>query len=221
MLVDSTFFTGKLYLPNMTEPDVNNRLGDDLQTVIDTVEEKLLSAIFGREMWLDFKAKYENKETVPLSAEYQRILDGHTYEINGKKYFWLGLINDETKQSLIADLVYYEYKANTSSITTELGEASINLKAGDNASNTYKMVEAFNSFADKCFGGFRGIADGYTINGDPFWYIGGRGIDFYGINRNNETASLVQFLYDNVSDYPLLKFNFMDIDMQPKNTFGI
>jgi aconitate hydratase len=95
------------------------------------------------------------------------------------------------------------------------------LDLGDNASNTYKMVEAFNSFADKCFGGFRGIADGYTINGDPFWYLGGRGVDFYGINRNNETASLVQFLYDNVSDYPLLKFNFMDIDMQPKNTFGI
>ena len=79
MLVDSTFFTGKLYLPNMTEPDVNNRLGDDLQTVIDTVEEKLLSAIFGREMWLDFKAKFDNKESVPLSTEYQRILDGHTY----------------------------------------------------------------------------------------------------------------------------------------------
>ena len=221
MLVDSTFFTGKLYLPNMTEPDINNRLGDDLQTVIDSVEEKLLSAIFGREMWLAFKAKYENREIEPLSAEYQRILDGHTYEINGKKYFWLGLINDETKQSLIADLVYYEYKANTSSITTELGEVSINLKAGEHTSNTYKMVEAFNSFADKCFGGFRGIADGYTIEGNPFWRYGSRGVDFYGINRGNEITSLVQFLYDNSADYPLLKFNFMGLDMQPKNTFGI
>jgi hypothetical protein len=36
--------------------------------------------------WPEFKAKYDNKEPVPLSEEYQRILDGYTYEINGKKY---------------------------------------------------------------------------------------------------------------------------------------
>lgn len=221
MLVDSTFFIGKLFLPNISEPDVNNRLGEDLQTVIDTVEEKLLSAIFGREMWLDFKAKFDNKESVPLSEEYQRILDGYTYEIEGKKYFWKGLVNNDLKQSLIADLVYYEYKANTSSITTELGEASINLKAGEHVSNSYKMVQAFNSFIEKCFGCFRGKADGYTIEGNPYWYFGQKGIDFYGVNRENEIVSFVQFLYDNKEDYHLLKFNLNGFDMEPKNTFGI
>ena len=221
MIVDSTFFIGKLYLPNISEPDVNNRLGDDLQIAIDAVEEKLLSAIFGMEMYLDFKSKFENKETEPLSNEYQRILDGYIYEIEGKKYFWQGIVNYNTKQSLIADLVYYEYKANTSSITTELGEATINLKAGEHVSNTYKMVQAFNSFAEKCFGGFRGVADGYTIDGNPFWFFGSKGIDFYGINRSNEVVSLVQFLYDNKEDYPLLKSNLNGFDIEPKNTFGI
>lgn len=221
MLVDSTYFVGKRFIPNLNEPDVNNRSNSDLQTIIDDVEEQVLSSIFGREMWIDFKSKYQNKDTVPLEQNYENMVKGCVYEFDGKKYYWRGILEIDKNQSFLADLIYYEHKSQFSSLTTESGETKLNLKAGENVSNIPKMVEAFNSFAEKCFGSFRGLPDGLTLEGNPFWLLRNGGVDFYGINRDNENVSFIQFLHDNQSDYPLIKFNFGNIDFEYKNSFGI
>ena len=221
MLIDSTYFVGKRFIPNLNEPDVNNRLGCDLELLINHVEESVLSSIFGVAMWLDFKAKYQDKDNVPLSDEYKNIVEGCSYEFEGNAYYWDGLIQEDKKTSLLADLVYYEFKRENATLTTEIGESTINLKAGESASNLPKMVYAYNSFIDKCFGNFAGNADGYTLEGNPFWFFNNGSVDFYGMNRINEKVSLVQFLYDNKSDYLILKFNFDKMNIESKNIFGI
>lgn len=221
MLIDSTYFIGKRFIPNLNEPDVNNRLGNDLDLVINQVEEYVLSSMFGMEMWEDFKSKYQNKDNVPLSQEHLNILNGTSYEYDGKKYFWKGLIEPGTKNSLLVDLIYYEYKSQNVSLTTEIGESELNLKSGKRISDIPKLVEAYNSFLEKCFGNFSGQADGYTLEGNPYWFFNNGSVDFYGMNRESEVVSFYQFLYDNKSDYPLLKFNLNNMNVEQKNIFGI
>lgn len=230
-MIDNTYFQGKRFIPNTTEPEVNNRTGEDLQGFIDSVEKDVLSYCFGLEMWEDFKEKWENKSTEePLPDNYQKLIYGTTYDFteNGetKKYRWDGILEESLLQSFLADLTYYEFKIYQNTQASEFGEVSTESKVGNKASITPKVVEAYNSFIAKCFGGFRGFASGYTLEGNPYWIVSNRlnngvGLDYYGINRKNRNVSMMQFLYDNKADYPLLDLDYQRYGGEMKNQFGI
>lgn len=224
MLVDNTYFQGKRFIPNINEPEVNNRTGDDLQSFIDSVEKNVLSYCFGLEMWKDFKEKYNDQSTFP--DNYKNLVEGTSYEFEEKTYYWSGILEVELKRSFLADLVYYNFKIHQNSQASEFGEVSADTKVGNKASITPKVIEAYNSFITKCFGGFRGFADGLTLEGNPFWVVSNRlgngyGLDYYGINRKNKDVSMMQFLFDNKADYPLLDLDYRRYGGERKNQFGI
>ena len=74
MLIDDTSFTGLILIPNVTEPDPNNRTTTDLAQLIDTCEYEVLSFAFGAVMFNDFKNNYE---TNPV---YIKIVEGESYQ---------------------------------------------------------------------------------------------------------------------------------------------
>lgn len=224
MLVDNTYFQGKRFIPNIIEPEVNNRTGDDLQSFIDSVEKNVLSYCFGLEMWKDFKEKYNDQSTFP--DNYKNLVEGTSYEFEEKTYYWSGILEVELKRSFLADLVYYNFKIHQNSQASEFGEVSADTKVGNKASITPKVIEAYNSFITKCFGGFRGFADGLTLEGNPVWVVSNRlgngiGLDYYGINRQSKDVSMMQFLFDNKADYPLLDLDYRRYGGERKNQFGI
>lgn len=224
MIIDSTYFGENNFIANINEPDPNSRTTDTLSMLIEVTERNLLSNTFGVAMYEDLIQYYANDNNTP-PTEYSNLVDGCTYQRNGKDMFWGGLRNEKTKESLIADLVYYEYHSNNISQTTGVGEVSIDVKIGVKASVLPKTTKAWNKFLSK-YNGVIGVSmSGLTYEYNPFWVVSRRlgngfGIDYYGHTDSGE-VSLIQFLEDNKNDYPLMKLDCRRFGGEFKNELGI
>ena len=218
-LIDSTYFKDSNILANVNEPGQNIKINDELNLHIMKGERNVLSYAFGWEMWEDFKQYIINGMDVNTPQNYKDIIEGKTYEVEGKKCFWHGLIQPETKESLLADYVYCTYRNENNTQTTGTGEAAIESKVGNKASITPKITKAWNMFIEKLHGSFRSNPSGFTFEGRPYWIVNG-GVDYHGIYRKNGPVSLVQFLFDNKDEYPLLDQDYMRFG-EFKNEFGL
>ena len=224
MIIDSTYFEENNFIANINEPDPNNRTSDTLSMLIEVTERNLLSNTFGFEMYQDL-IKYYKDDSLTPPTEYKNLVDGCIYEVEGKKRFWSGLRNQATKESLIADLVYYEYQINNITQTTGIGEVSIDIKVGNKANVLPKTTRAWNRFIAK-YNGVIGVSiSGYTLERNPYWLISNRrgngyGVDYYGHNNEGE-VSLIQFLEDNKKDYPLIVLDNCRYGGEFKNEWGI
>ena len=224
MIIDSSYFEENNFIANINEPDPNNRTSDNLNMLIELTERNLLSITFGRAMYEDL-IKYYKDDSLTPPTEYKNLVDGCIYEVEGKKRFWSGLRNQATKESLIADLVYYEYQINNITQTTGVGEVSIDVKVGNKANVLPKTTRAWNRFIAK-YNGVIGVSiSGYTLERNPYWLISNRrgngyGVDYYGHNNEGE-VSLIQFLEDNKKDYPLIVLDNCRYGGEFKNEWGI
>ena len=221
MLIDNTYFNGLLYIPNVNEPSPKNRTGKILGNLIDISEKEVLSFAFGEEMWEDFKQNWET------NADYQKIVNGELYTKDDKKFKWEGLRNEELKTSFLADYVYCIYHTNNVTQTTEFGEVAIDTKVGGKASSTQKITRSWNRFLEQLQGGtYVYGADGYTIEGNPYWVIENRlgtavGISYSGGIRQSGKVSLLQYLHDNSENYPLFDTTRRLFGFEGKNSFGV
>lgn len=219
MLIDETFFNGLMNIPNIAEPEPNNRSANILSELIDISEEEVLSLAFGREMWDDFKQNWETDEF------YQKIVNGDTYQKDGKTHYWKGLIYGEySNRSLLADYVYCRYHTHNVTQQTEFGQVAADTKIGQKASSTPKITKAWNSFLTQFQGGRFNGGDGLTPEGNPYWIIArrlgnGYGVSYYNGSQGGE-VSLLQYLSDNKENFPLLHES-RGFGLEFKNSFGI
>lgn len=218
-IIDSTYFKETNIIANVSEPGVGSVINEELNYQIERGERDVLSYAFGWEMWEDFKQYVVDGIAENTPENYLLIINGKQYEKDGKKCFWNGLIQPETKESLLADYVYCTYRRDNETQTTGTGEKSIDTKVGNSVSSIPKVTRVWNNFIEKLHGGFRSNPSGYTPEGNPFWFING-GVDYYGINRKLGPVSLVQFLFDNKVDYPLLERDYRRFG-EFKNELGI
>lgn len=224
MLIDETFFERSIMIPNVEEPTPNNRTANVLAETIEICEDEVLSYAFGVPMWKDFKEVYKtNPDTI--SQVYKDILKGKTYTKDDKEYYWKGLIDYDLKKSLLADYTYYVYQTANVTQQTEFGQSSANVKVGEKASSTPKIIKAWNEFLFQLQGESVQNVSGYTQEGNPFRVISNRLVNGYGISYYNEYAgnnevSLMKFLDDNRSSYPLLREAGV-IQLERQNSFGI
>lgn len=224
MIIDSSYFEENNFIANIKEPDPNNRTSDNLNMLIELTERNLLSITFGRAMYEDLIRYYKDDSLTP-PTEYKNLVDGCSYQIDGKTRYWSGLRNEETKESLIADLVYYSYHTDNISQTTGVGEVSIDVKVGVKHSVLPKVTKAWNRFLSK-YNGVVGVSmSGLTYEYNPYWVVSrrlgnGYGIDYYGHNDCGE-VSLIQFLEDNKEDYPLMVLDNCRYGGELKNEWGI
>jgi len=224
MLIDETFFERTIMIPNVEEPTPNNRTANVLAETIEICEDEVLSYAFGVPMWKDFKQAYKT-DSDTISQVYRDILEGKTYQINGKDYFWKGLIDYDLKKSLLSDYVYYVYQTANVTQQTEFGQASANVKVGEKASSTPKIIKAWNDFLLKLQGESVANVSGYTQEGNPFRVVtnrlgNGYGLSYYNGNVENGEVSLMKFLDDNRTSYPLLRDSGV-IQLERQNSFGI
>ncbi len=219
-LIDSTYFKDSNILANVAEPGVSVNINQELDHQIKVGERDVLSFAFGWEMWEDFKQYIVNGMDPDTPDNYKEIILGKQYEKDGRKCYWLGLIQEETKESLLADFVYCNYRRDNSTQTTATGEAAIDSKVGNRASITPKYTRVWNRFIQKLHGNYRSNPSGYTFERNPYWILPNGGIDYLGIYPKSGTVSLVQFLDDNHDQYPLLDRNFRRFG-EFRNEFGI
>lgn len=221
MLIDETYFNGLMMIPNIAEPDPNNRSANDLSNLIEICEEEVLSFAFGAVMWADFKTKYETEPA------YIDIMNGKTYEKDGKTFIWGGLVNSNLKRSLLVDYVFCQYHTNNVTQQTEFGQVAADTKVGQKASSTPKITKSWNNFLMKFQGGtYLNGATGLTPEGNPYWIIprrlgNGYGVSYAGGNTQGGEVSLIQYLTDHKADLPLLNNDNSKFGLQFKNSFGI
>lgn len=221
MLIDSTYFRETNLVANIDEVGiVATPVNESLDHFIQVGERDVLSFAFGWEMWLDFESYITNGISPETPAHYLLIINGSVYLKNGKKCFWPGLIDPLKKESLLADYIYCIYRQDHETQTTGTGEDKIDSKIGHSVSIVPKVTRAWNQFIEKLHGGFRSNPSGYTPEGSPYWLTNNGGVDYYGINRKSGQVSLVQFLFDNKADYPLLDQNYRRFG-EFKNELGI
>lgn len=219
MLIDSTYFENSNIVANINEPDPNAKTDNVLDLDIVKGERDVLSFAFGFEMWEDFK-QYITAGIAPNTPQnYLDIIEGKVYLKDGKKCYWEGLILPETKESLLADYVYCMYHDNNQTQTTGIGEVSVDNKVGNRVSMIPKITKVWNRFIDKLHGGFRSRPSGFTMEGNPFWYVRG-GVDYYGVQNRTGKVSLMHFLMDNKDAYPMLDTNYRRFG-EFKNQLGI
>lgn len=227
MLIDNTYFSNWNDIPNLNEPDPNNRTSNLLTDIMQQAENDVLSLAFGWEMWEDFKQWINPDGGISANApeSYKEIVTGKIYDkqVNGetKKCIWVGLLEEYPKSSLLADYTYYLYKTHKATQTTEFGEAKVDTKVGSIVSSTPKIVKAWNSFLEKFQGNFLRYASGYTLECNPYTIVNG-GVDYYGyMDGNFGHVSFIQFLHDNKSQYPLIDLDRSRFKMAIKNSWGI
>ncbi|MGU3377469.1 hypothetical protein [Chryseobacterium sp. M5A1_1a] len=218
-LIDSTYFVDSNMIANVNEPDPNSKTDNVLDLMIKRGEKSVLSFAFGLEMWEDFKQYITNGIDPKTPQEYKDIINGKSYEKDGKKCHWNGLIQEDTKESLLADFVYCEYHNDNVTQTVGVGEVAIDNKVGNRTSMIPKITKVWNRFITKLHDGVRSFPAGYTIEGNPYWIIKGCK-DYYGIYPKHGEVSLMQFLFDNKDQYPLFDQNYRRFG-EFKNEFGI
>ncbi|WP_185269597.1 hypothetical protein [Chryseobacterium bernardetii] len=218
-LIDSTYFEDSNIIANVSEPDPDYKTDKVLDRMIIKGERDVLSFAFGIEMWIDFKPYIKSGIDPNTPQSYLDIINGKTYEKDGKKCYWKGLIQEDTKESLLADYVYCEYHTDNITTTTGIGEVAINNKVGNRVSMIPKVVKVWNRMIESLHGNFRSNPQGFTIEGAPYWIVKGCR-DYYGIYPKYGEVSLMQFLFDNKDLYPLLDLNYRRFG-EFKNEFGI
>lgn len=140
MLLDKTYFVGEINIPNTSNQSVLERLN----FFIAKYEEQLLRALLGDGLY-----KAYTDGLAANDPKYIAIRDGKDYtDSNAKAYNWMGLRKESTKQSLIANYVYYWWLRDKVSITTGVGEADVKTDSADKISPAAKMTKAWNEMVE-------------------------------------------------------------------------
>ena len=142
MLIDKTYFTGSIELPNVEQGTVNPDLvlnNDDLTRAIQQYEFEYLQDVFGFSIAKDILSKVDANGVINPSSD-QKYFDliegvgdwvGLRYEVSGIKY------------SQIANYVYCKYLYDTETKLTNLGNTVDDVEKGVIRSSWNKFNDAW------------------------------------------------------------------------------
>lgn len=136
MIINSSYFTGKLNLPQTG----NSEGSLIVQDFIDTYEPAYLKELMGYPLWKAFTEGI--KGSPPYEQRWVNLLSGAEYTVNDRSNMWLGL---KTKPSPIAAYVYYQFLEDQAQDTTLVGTAISKTTNAERANPVQKMVNAWNS----------------------------------------------------------------------------
>lgn len=174
-LIDETYFTENLYMPNIKE--VNSREAERLNKGIEKYVPLFLQQVLGFSNFEDFNSNIVDgvlENTAP-----QKWLD----LVNGKTYSdskWVGLL--DRNANLLANFVYYNLYQNT--YNTTIGQVEVNPKNGLLVNPGEHLSNVWNNFVQA----YQGCTNEYY----PYYLS-----DLY----KNDYISLVEFLDREKSTY--------------------
>jgi hypothetical protein len=143
--IDASYFFGELNVAQKSDSSV----GGSLSIFIDEHEERLLTGLFGYELYKAYKTGIAVLPTP--DPKWTDIRDGKEYtNRSGILTKWKGLkFTDGTaKKSLVANYVYWHWMQNEISVTTGTGEKVASNQNAINAPSAVKMVRAWNQMVN-------------------------------------------------------------------------
>lgn len=142
-LIDKTYFVGEINIPETSNASVLERLN----FLIAKYEDQLLRDLLGNALY----AAYTTGIVVTPTPEskWTDLRDGKAYTYASVDQYWPGFRKASTKQSLIANYVYYYWMKDKASHTTAIGEVKDNTDGGQRVNPIYKQIRAYNEMVDQ------------------------------------------------------------------------
>jgi len=221
MIIDSSYLSGSLQLPNIKATYPNSDiLGNKalLQKFIDEHEVELMIYAIGNVDYAEFLAQFDPATGLLIGspiAKWEKFINGETYVIDGETFRWKGLRYTEgtIKKSLIADYIYSKF-LDSFSVTVSGAGGQRSRSQNSSAVNTIpQSVNAWNNFITKYQGG---ADDGGMASMFSSTLGTTQGIDWT-TNRSEYFVSMLQYFEDKETDFPNVK-TFL---FKTKNSFGI
>lgn len=138
-IVDDTFFTGKINLPQVGNSD---GLANVTQ-FIDTYEPEYLKKVLGYDLWKAFTEGIEGSGTP--DQRWLDLLQGKEFQYQSKPYNWAGF---ENKPSPISQYVYYQVLEDSASDTVLVGQSTGKTENAIRTSPVSKMIAAWNEMVE-------------------------------------------------------------------------
>lgn len=208
-LIDESYFTNKLYISNINEP--NTDLNEEVNDYIEDKVRLFLENCLGLDLFEELDSFIIDGvlvDTAPLN--WKNLVNGCKYVNNGTNYRFKGLLqtNGGIKKSLLANYTFYHWLEDNVTQQSGIGEVVTNGKNAINANSTQRLTSVWNEFV--------------TLNQEgnlnyPVAYRKGctRVVDWLG-NANSANVSLITFLQHNQEDYK----GFQGMRYEYKNQIG-
>src|SRR5678816_2665043 len=140
MIIDHTYFTQKLSIPQRGNTEGQELLAD----FITSYEEEYLKKVLGYDLWKAFDAGIAGSGTP--DQRWLDLLDGLEFTYLSKNYKWEGFAT--MQKTPIANYVYYKWMEDQSDINTLVGTAVQNVDNNSRVNAITKMVDAWNRMVD-------------------------------------------------------------------------
>jgi hypothetical protein len=139
MIIDYTYFVGKINLPQTGNTDglalVNSFIED--------YEPEYLKKVLGYELWKAFSEGIEGSGEP--DQRWQDLLEGKEFTYCGKLMKWDGF---ENRPSPISQYVYYQFIEAEAETTTLVGQASNKTENAYRVNPTTKLVQSWNDMVE-------------------------------------------------------------------------
>lgn len=138
-IIDLTYFTGKINLPQIGTTDGNEQVLEFIQTY----EPEFLQKLLGHDLWKAFSDGIQGSG--PYAQRWNDLLNGKEFSYGGRNYTWTGLLS---KPSSIAQYVYYQFQEYQAQSTTLVGDAAPKTTNAQRVNPVPKMISAWNAMVD-------------------------------------------------------------------------
>jgi len=140
MIIDHTYFTQKLSLPQRGNTEGQELIAD----FIETYEEEYLKKVLGYDLWKAFDAGIAGSGTP--DQRWLDLLDGLEFTYLSRNYKWEGF--STANKTPIANYVYYKWMEDTAEHNTLVGTAVQVVDNNSRVNAVTKMVDAWNRMVD-------------------------------------------------------------------------
>ena len=213
MIIDNTYFTGKIYIP-YAKPGIMDSVNID-SAIIDFINEyvedcliKCLGPLLYEDLLLNLDANESTWVDASSDSKWDELVNGKTYiNSNGDTVKWKGIryktgLEQDKHKSFLANYVYFYYEKKEFITRSNIGHEKEVAKNADNVTPMHKVVTAWNEFVNLV----QGDNDYRNVH---LKESHGYGVDFY---KGSSSISLYQFIKDSNKINEGTYANF-----QPKN----
>lgn len=143
-LIDISYFIGERDVPNTTYEDVSGLLNH----IIVQRQREYLVGVMGYDMYLLFEAGLAVVDPVPVDPIWLFLRDGGTFEnYAGVDTYFGGIANNTTKESPLADYVYYWWLRQTQTHNSGVGVVQAKVENANVVTATNIQAEVWNRMA--------------------------------------------------------------------------
>lgn len=217
MILTRSYFKADIHIPNAQDTAPNSSLlgnGSKLDLFIEDYEREVLTKCLGFDLYNEFYTQFENNELKPTAHQkWKDLLNGKTYELNGRTVKFKGLIfkQGNLERSLIAYYIFYQFLKDDIESYTGTGIKQEKSKNAIAVSPIPKAVKSWRKFFE--------LAVGQHFNPTIMYRNSGVGIDW--LQGNTGERSLYQFINDSNVIEPNTYPNWSPYPFENLNQFGV